>query len=67
MGTTNSHEKKVCLLCLEDISAVDLLVCSGCDIKLHSYCEEICRVGKEPCKCPHCKRIGSLYAYKYAQ
>ena len=64
MGIINSKfnikQKEECLICWEKINNIDLVRCIGCNIQLHTYCEETYRGGTGYCKCPHCQQIGTL-------
>ena len=55
------EENNTCLICWEPIQWIDLVICcTGCNILLHTYCEESYRNTRGHCKCPHCQEIGTL-------
>jgi hypothetical protein len=63
MGNRISNQniiKPDCLICWETIENQNLCICVRCNITLHDYCEEKDRGEKEYCKCPHCRRSGTI-------
>ena len=54
-------EDPQCLICWEPICNHHAR-CIGCNIRLHSACEERYRKTEERnyCLCPHCKKVGTL-------
>ncbi len=65
-STLNTNQKEECLICWEKINNIDLVRCIGCNIQLHTYCEETYRGGKGYCKCPHCQQVGTLCSTEFA-
>uniref|UniRef100_A0A6C0H1Y5 RING-type domain-containing protein n=1 Tax=viral metagenome TaxID=1070528 RepID=A0A6C0H1Y5_9ZZZZ len=63
MGNIISNQniiKPECLICWETIENQNLCMCIRCNITLHDYCEKKDRGKKEYCKCPHCRRPGTM-------
>ena len=54
-------EEPQCLICWESIGNIHAR-CIGCNIRMHSACEERYRKTEERnyCLCPHCKKVGTL-------
>lgn len=54
-------EEPRCLICWESIGNIHAR-CIGCNIRMHSACEERYRKTEERnyCLCPHCKKVGTL-------
>lgn len=55
------EEQPQCLICWESIGNIHAR-CIGCNIRMHSVCEERYRKTEERnyCRCPHCKKVGTL-------
>lgn len=61
----NRNVDNTCLICWEIVDNQQLCKCIRCNIVLHNSCEEIYRGQKRYCKCPHCRRIGTIGSYIY--
>ena len=57
-NATSLTSSQECLICWESVDHAKWTQCVRCKIKMHDYCEEICRNEKEYTKCPHCQRKG---------
>lgn len=67
MGITSSRYRVInntneCLICWDKIITKKFTKCVRCNIVLHDECERTYRTiqNYNYCKCPHCRRIGSL-------
>jgi hypothetical protein len=61
--TNNLHNNYDCIICMEQIDDNMYVACIGCPIKLHHECQRNDNVfnNRNYCKCPHCRRVGTLY------
>jgi len=59
--TCEISEPPQCLICWEPINNIHAQ-CIGCNIRMHSECEEKYRETEKRnyCLCPHCKKVGTL-------
>lgn len=61
ISNQNTTENNSCLICWEIIDDIQQLSkCVRCNIVMHNICEELYRLEKKYCKCPHCCRIGTI-------
>ena len=49
-----------CLICFENVTMQQCVICIRCNIVLHKTCEKQWRGEKGHTKCPHCQKIGVM-------